>query len=172
MSALRAAQPAPSCSEHELISAVRYGDDRAFEELYARYRPRIGSYVFGMVGDHQRAEDIAQEVFIAALRRLRATERPIAFKPWIYEIAKNACIDEFRRARRTREVPLETDADDAEASPDRHRRPTAPTLRSSTSSGSTTCAGPSTDCRTATTGSSSCASSRAARTTRSASAWG
>ena len=113
MSALRAAQPAPSCSEHELISAVRYGDDRAFEELYARYRPRIGSYVFGMVGDHQRAEDIAQEVFIAALRRLRATERPIAFKPWIYEIAKNACIDEFRRARRTREVPLETDAEDA-----------------------------------------------------------
>ena len=113
MSALRAAQPAPSCSEHELVSAVRYGDDRAFEELYARYRPRIGSYVFGMVGDHQRAEDIAQEVFIAALRRLRATERPIAFKPWIYEIAKNACIDEFRRARRTREVPLETDAEDA-----------------------------------------------------------
>ena len=113
MSALRAAQPAPSCSEHELVSAVRHGDDRAFEELYARYRPRIGSYVFGMVGDHQRAEDIAQEVFIAALRRLRATERPIAFKPWIYEIAKNACIDEFRRARRTREVPLETDAEDA-----------------------------------------------------------
>ena len=111
MSALRAVQPAPSCSEHELISAVRRGDDRAFEELYARYRPRIGSYVLGMVGDHQRAEDIAQEVFIAALRRLRATERPIAFKPWIYEIAKNACIDEFRRARRIREVSLEADAD-------------------------------------------------------------
>ncbi len=113
MSALRAAQPAPTCSEHELISAVRHGDDRAFEELYARYRPRIGSYVLGMVGDHQRAEDIAQEVFIAALRRLRATERPIAFKPWIYEIAKNACIDEFRRARRTREVPLESDGEEA-----------------------------------------------------------
>ena len=107
MSALRAVQAAPTFSEHELISAVRRGDDRAFEELYSRYRPRIGSYVFGMVGDHQRAEDIAQEVFIAALRRLRATERPIAFKPWIYEIAKNACIDEFRRARRSQEVPLE-----------------------------------------------------------------
>jgi RNA polymerase sigma factor (sigma-70 family) len=109
MSALRAVQAAPTFSEHELISAVRRGDDRAFEELYSRYRPRIGSYVFGMVGDHQRAEDIAQEVFIAALRRLRATERPIAFKPWIYEIAKNACINEFRRARRSQEVPLEAD---------------------------------------------------------------
>ncbi len=112
MSALSAVHTTPSSSEQQLISAVRRGDDRAFEELYARYRPRIGSYVLGMVGDHQRAEDIAQEVFIAALRRLRATERPIAFKPWIYEIAKNACIDDFRRARRAREVSLDTDADD------------------------------------------------------------
>ena len=58
-----------------------------------------------------RAEDIAQEVFISALRRLRATERPITFKPWIYEIAKNACIDEFRRTRRAREVSLEPTTD-------------------------------------------------------------
>jgi RNA polymerase sigma factor (sigma-70 family) len=103
---------APTCTEHELVAAVRRGDDRAFAELYSRYRARIGSYVFGMVGDHQRAEDLAQEVFISALRRLRDTERPLAFKPWIYEIAKNACIDEFRRARRTREVPLQDDEDD------------------------------------------------------------
>ena len=60
-----------------------------------------------MVGDPDRAEDITQEVFISALRRLRDTERPIAFKPWIYEIAKNACIDEFRRTRRASEVPLD-----------------------------------------------------------------
>lgn len=112
MSALSAVRAAPAYDEQDLISAVRTGDDRAFELLYARYRPRIASYVLGMVGDHQRAEDIAQEVFIAALRRLRATERPIAFKPWIYEIAKNACIDEFRRARRAKEVPLEVDHED------------------------------------------------------------
>src|SRR5207244_3373502 len=42
---------------------------------------------------------------------MRDTDRPIAFKPWIYEIAKNACIDEFRRTRRAREVPLEHDDD-------------------------------------------------------------
>ncbi len=103
--------PGTEPSEQELVAAVRSGDDRAFEELYARYGRRIVSYVFGMVGDHGRAEDIAQEVFISALRRMRATERPIAFKPWIYEIAKNACIDEFRRTRRAQEVPLEADDD-------------------------------------------------------------
>ncbi len=102
-------QPNFLCNEHELVAAVRQGSDRAFEELYSRYRSRISSYIYGMAGDHGRAEDIAQEVFISALRRLRETERPIAFKPWIYEIAKNACIDEFRRAKRLREVPLEPD---------------------------------------------------------------
>ena len=90
----------PTASDEELVAAVRRGDDRAFEELFSRYRRRISTYVYGMVGDHGRAEDITQEVFISALRRLRETERPIAFKPWMYEIAKNACIDESRRARR------------------------------------------------------------------------
>jgi RNA polymerase sigma factor (sigma-70 family) len=40
---------------------------------------------------------------------MRETERPIAFKPWIYEIAKNACIDQFRRSRRAEEVSLQAD---------------------------------------------------------------
>src|SRR5918992_243695 len=89
-------------SDHKLVAQVRRGDDRAFEGLYERYQRRIHAYVFGMVKDHQRAEDVTQEVFVSALRRMRATERPIAFKPWIYEIAKNACIDQFRRSRRAR----------------------------------------------------------------------
>ncbi|MGI8904250.1 MAG: sigma-70 family RNA polymerase sigma factor [Solirubrobacteraceae bacterium] len=106
--AQRVTQGEPSYAEDQLVAAVRRGEDRAFEELYSRYCSRIGSYILGMVGDHGRAEDITQEVFISALRRLRATERPIAFKPWIYEIAKNACIDEFRRSRRIREVSMES----------------------------------------------------------------
>jgi RNA polymerase sigma factor (sigma-70 family) len=112
--ALGATQLAPTCSEQELVAAVRAGDDRAFETLYARYRARIGAYILGMVHDHARAEDIAQDVFISALRRLRDTDRAIAFKPWLYEIAKNACIDEFRRSRRAREVPLDGDHDDGD----------------------------------------------------------
>src|SRR5882757_565104 len=104
--ALQGAPPI-ACTEHELVAAVRRGDDRAFELLFSRYKRRITAYVTGMVGDHARAEDITQDVFISALRRIRETQRPIAFRPWIYEIAKNACIDEFRRARRAAEVSFE-----------------------------------------------------------------
>ena len=86
----------------QLVAAVRAGDDRAFEALYQRYHRRIAAYIYGMVHDHARAEDIAQDVFVSALRRMRETDRPIAFKPWIYEIAKNACIDQFRRSRARR----------------------------------------------------------------------
>ena len=117
--ALRAVPISQDWSDAELVAAVRRGDDIAFAELYSRYSHRIGAYVHGMVGDHGRAEDITQEIFIAALRRMRATERPIAFKAWIYEIAKNACIDNFRRSRRTQEVSL--DADDTLSSADRGR---------------------------------------------------
>jgi RNA polymerase sigma factor (sigma-70 family) len=94
-------------SDTALVAAVRRGDDRAFEQLYSRYQRRISVYVFGMVKDHGRAEDITQEVFISALRRMRDTDRAIAFKPWVYEIAKNACIDQFRRSRRAEEVSFD-----------------------------------------------------------------
>jgi RNA polymerase sigma factor (sigma-70 family) len=96
-------------SDRRLVAAVRRRDDRAFEALYERYHRRIHAYVFGMVKDHQRAEDVTQEVFVSALRRMRATERPIAFKPWVYEIAKNACIDQFRRSRRAEEISYDAD---------------------------------------------------------------
>jgi RNA polymerase sigma factor (sigma-70 family) len=88
---------------------VRRADERAFETLYHRYHRRITAYIFGMVHDHGRAEDIAQDVFVSALRRMRETDRPIAFKPWIYEIAKNACIDQFRRSRRAEEISYDAE---------------------------------------------------------------
>jgi RNA polymerase sigma factor (sigma-70 family) len=105
---LRAVSSAAQQSDRDLVSAVRAGDERAFETLYARYRERIGVYVQGVLRDRGRAEDISQEVFISALRRLRETDGLIQFKPWIYEIAKNACIDELRRrGRRAAEISLE-----------------------------------------------------------------
>lgn len=103
-------------SDQRLVAAVRRGDDRAFEVLYHRYQRRIHAYVLGMVKDHGRAEDVTQEVFVSALRRMRETEQPLAFKPWLYQIAKNGCIDAFRRSKRAEEVSY--DADDALAPAD------------------------------------------------------
>jgi len=110
MSALAvAAGPADrEIDDLDLVAGVRAGDDRAFEALFLRYQPRIAAYVNGMVGDHGRAEDITQEVFMSALRRLREDDqREVLFRPWIYEIAKNKCIDAYRRGRHTVELSLD-----------------------------------------------------------------
>ena len=93
--------------DRELVAAVRAGDDSAFEELYRRYQPRIAAYVRRMLHDESRAEDLAQDSFFSALRRLRATDAEITFKPWIFEIARNAAIDQWRRNSRAEEVSVD-----------------------------------------------------------------
>ena len=100
-------RPAEHDEDRDLVARVRAGDERAFESLFVRYQPRIAAFVRSRLRDHGRAEDITQEVFISALRRLRETDTEIAFKPWIYEIAKNACIDAWRRSRNTDEISFD-----------------------------------------------------------------
>jgi RNA polymerase sigma factor (sigma-70 family) len=93
----------------QLVARVRAGNDAAFEELYRRYHHRIRSFVQGRLRDSGRAEDVTQEAFISALRRLRVTDSEIAFKPWLFEIARNAAIDVHRRSSRAEEVPVDED---------------------------------------------------------------
>ena len=164
----------PADSDQNLVARVRRGDDRAFELLYQRYHRRIHAYVLGMVKDHGRAEDVTQEVFVSALRRMRETEQPLAFKPWLYQIAKNSCIDAFRRSKRAEEVSYDADEGLAPVRPlaPGRLRACRPTPRSRPSRTSTACAARSAGCPRPTTRSSSCASSRGCPTRRSAAAWG
>jgi RNA polymerase sigma factor (sigma-70 family) len=88
-------------TDEQLVVAAREGSDEAFEALFRRYRDRIGALVRSMVHDGGRAEDIVQDTFVSALRSLRASDQEIEFRPWIYQIARNACIDNLRRVKRT-----------------------------------------------------------------------
>jgi RNA polymerase sigma factor (sigma-70 family) len=106
-------------ADAELVAAVRAGEDCAFEELYRRYQPRIARFVCTMLHDAARCEDVAQEAFLSALRRMRETDAEINFKPWIYQIARNAAIDSYRRNSHAVEVSM--DADDGLRASDRTR---------------------------------------------------
>lgn len=96
-------------SDRELVDAVRRGDESAFEELFRRYHGPIAAYLGRMERDKARAEDLTQDAFLSALRHLRASEADIEFKPWIYEIARNAAIDHWRRSSRAEEVSVDRD---------------------------------------------------------------
>lgn len=99
-----------STSDSELVARVRAGDDRAFEELYRRYNAVIVAFVRGRIRDAAAAEDVTQEAFTSALRRLRQTDAQITFRAWIYEIARNASIDFHRRRSRVSEVSIDAGA--------------------------------------------------------------
>jgi RNA polymerase sigma factor (sigma-70 family) len=103
------AATATEAPDEQLVAAARDGSDEAFEALFRRYRDCVVGYVRGMVSDHGRAEDIVQEAFMSALRALRRSDQEIVFRPWIYEIAKNACIDHLRRARRSQEISIDSE---------------------------------------------------------------
>ena len=107
MTAGAAAAATASATDAELVDGIRTGDESAFEELYRRYRPPVHAFVLRRVHDDGCAEELTQEAFLSALRRLRETRSRVNFRPWIYEIARNSTIDHFRRSSRTDEVPMD-----------------------------------------------------------------
>jgi RNA polymerase sigma factor (sigma-70 family) len=100
-----AATSAPS-REEELVAAAQAGNREAFEALFRRYRQAITAYVRARVRDEGRTEDIVQETFFSAHNSLATLGHPRAFRPWLYQIAHNACLDEARRRRRNDELIL------------------------------------------------------------------
>ena len=96
-----ACAPTSSCS-----ALFRAGREEAFRVLHDRYHERLLAYVRHMLRGHSEAEDIVQDVFERAYGALRAGERDIAVRPWLYRVAHNRCIDYVRRAPAT---PLQPD---------------------------------------------------------------
>jgi RNA polymerase sigma-70 factor (ECF subfamily) len=77
-------------------SGARQAD---FDRLFTAYSAPIFNYALRMVGDHDRAADIAQDTFIKAYRKLHTLTDATSTRSWIYRIATNTAIDEMRRRR-------------------------------------------------------------------------
>jgi RNA polymerase sigma factor (sigma-70 family) len=83
--------------DDRLIALMRSGNEAAFEVLFERYRPRLLGFCRHMLGSAEDAEDVLQEVFVAAYKAILADEREIAVKPWLYRIARNRSLNHLRR---------------------------------------------------------------------------
>jgi RNA polymerase sigma-70 factor (ECF subfamily) len=83
-----------------LVQQARAGDGEAFTELFNRLHQPVLNYVYHMLGDRQRAEDVTQDAFIRAHDRLDKLGPPYDFKSWVFRIASNLAIDMLRRERR------------------------------------------------------------------------
>ena len=79
--------------------AAQTADNECFAELFARYRMRVFYACRRFFSDSQAAEDATQETFLRAYRNIRGFRQGY-FSAWLMCIARNVCIDEWRRRRR------------------------------------------------------------------------
>jgi RNA polymerase sigma-70 factor (ECF subfamily) len=94
-----------AATDDQLVDLVRAGDDRAFAAIHDRYQPRLLAYARQMLGGaHHDAEEVVQDAFVRALGALRADERDMALKAWLYTIVRNRALDVLRRPVRTTDL--------------------------------------------------------------------
>ena len=98
MGGLPAAGEAPVPSlEARLVAAAREGDRRAFGQLYERFAPMVHGLLLTRV-PRADVDDLVQDAFLQAMRRLGSLRNAEAFGPWLAAIARNRARDRWRRA--------------------------------------------------------------------------
>ncbi|HYG62036.1 MAG TPA: sigma-70 family RNA polymerase sigma factor [Thermoanaerobaculia bacterium] len=100
-------------SDAELVAQARGGSQDAFRELVLRFERPVFSLVARMVHDPATAEDLAQEVFVKAFRRLDTYDPQRKLSSWLFKIAHNTTIDFLRRGELDT-VPLEAREDEGD----------------------------------------------------------
>jgi RNA polymerase sigma-70 factor (ECF subfamily) len=97
-------RPTDTATDDRLVARVRAGSDDAYTAIVIRYREPLTGFAAKLLGHNQAdAEDVVQDAFIRALPALRASDRPMALRPWLYMIVRNRAFDHLRGQRRTEE---------------------------------------------------------------------
>lgn len=84
----------------ELVRHHLAGEPRAFDVLATRYRARLLNFIYRIIGDRERSEDLVQEAFIRVHRHLGRFDRSKKFSTWVYTIASNLAKNELRNRAR------------------------------------------------------------------------
>jgi RNA polymerase sigma-70 factor (ECF subfamily) len=82
------------------LDAARAGDQAEFGNLVEPHRNELLTHCYRLVGSLQDAEDLVQETFLRAWRRLETFQERASFRAWLYKIATNACLDALDRNQR------------------------------------------------------------------------
>ena len=91
-----------------LIEQALAGDQCAFEFLVNRYHQPLMSYIRGFLKDNDQIYDVLQHVYLQFYLSLPILLRNVSLKAWLFQVARNRCLDELRKRRRRAEVPFST----------------------------------------------------------------
>ena len=94
----------PLMSDEELMKAYQQGDIQAFEQLYARYSPRVYGYLRNRLSNRSALDDVFQAVFLKLHHARHQYDPALRFKPWLFSICHTVLIDQFRADSRHPEL--------------------------------------------------------------------
>lgn len=84
-------------SETDLVKSAQAGEEKAFERLFLLHKNRVFSICLRLTGNYHEAEDLAQEAFVLAFRRIADFRGESLFGTWIYRIAVRVVLDTLRK---------------------------------------------------------------------------
>src|SRR2546423_7399513 len=93
------------------------GEEQAFEVLVHRYSTPLFNFICRFLGDYDQACDISQQVFLQLYISLPTLRIGDPLKAWLFQVARNRCLDELRRKRAIHFSELESANDEDELSP-------------------------------------------------------
>ncbi len=86
-------------SDGELVQQALAGDERAFETLVNRYYSSLTNLIYQILRNHHQVEDVLQHVFLQLYLSLATLRADKSLKAWLFQVARNRCLDELRRRR-------------------------------------------------------------------------
>ncbi len=100
--------------EAALVKRVQARDELAFREIVERYQSKVFSIIYGILRNHNDAEDISQQVFAKIYFSIRNFDFRSSLLTWIYKITVNECYD-YLRKKRVRKLVYESDFSEEDA---------------------------------------------------------
>ena len=115
LKAANAAPPEETVIEVVLVKAVLDGDRDGFGRLYDLYAPLVHGILLARV-PRGEVDDLVQDIFLHAFKKLNTLRDWAAFGPWIAMIARNRAVDFHRRSRETTEITEDLPSSDSSPS--------------------------------------------------------
>ena len=87
-------------SDEALYEKLLRGDLASFDALYERYERPLFGFIVKLLRDPQTSEDVLHESFMAVLRERDAGRSATSFRAWLYQVARNLCLNRIRSSQR------------------------------------------------------------------------
>ena len=92
-----------------VLRKAQRGDERAFAIIVRSYQTPVFNYVLRMVNDRSLAEDLTQDIFLRVYQGLPRFSSRSKFTTWLFQVAKNRVLDEFRATERRPRAVVDVD---------------------------------------------------------------